>query len=299
MNEARRKRLLYGLLGATALYFGGEWAYATFYDGPMQTLTARTEDLQNKIEKRTNDLLKARKIKKKIAAWNERSLPSDTELARSLYLGWLVERVKAAGIEAPNVDSGAAANRRGLYQSLSFSVRGQGTLEQLTRFLYEFYRADHLHQIQSLGITPLRNQGRLDLTISIEALVLPDAKRNDSLTDHVAEAFTTRTPDDYRVIPLRNLFGAGGGASDPAAQTWLSGVTSKDNELEAWFDLRTTNKTVRLRTGDPLDVGDFRGTVVSIQDSEVLIESEGERWLLSVGENLDQAYAVPRELGLP
>ncbi|MGE3313603.1 MAG: hypothetical protein AB7O26_00720 [Planctomycetaceae bacterium] len=299
MNDARRKRMIYGLLGAVVLYFAGEWAYGSFYATPLDELNARNEDLQKKMLKRTNDLTKARRIKKQIAAWNDKSLPSDTELARSLYLAWLVERVKAAGIESPNVDSGAAANRRGLYQSLSFSVRGQGTLEQLTRFLFDFYRADHLHQIQSLGITPLRNQGKLDLSVSIEALVLPEAERTDSLSDKTSPRFAARQIADYRVIPQRNLFGAGGGASDPAAQTWLSGVTAKDSEPEAWFDLRATNKTVRLRTGDRLEIGDFLGTIVSIQDSDVLIESDGEQWLISVGENLDQAYAVPREIALP
>lgn len=299
MNDTRRKTWMYGLLGATVLYFAGEWAYGSFYATPLESLNSRTEELQNKIDKRNTDLLKARRIKKRIAGWNAQSLPSDTELARSLYLAWLVERVKAAGIESPNVDSGAAANKRGLYQALSFSVRGQGTLEQLTKFLFDFYRADHLHQIQTLGITPLRSQNRLDLSISIEALVLPDASRTNSLSDRPSERFAAKSVSDYKIIPQRNLFGAGGGASDPAAQTWLSGVTARDSELEAWFDLRATNKTVRLKAGDPLEVGDFRGTILNIHESDVLIESEGERWLLSVGENLDQAYAVPREIALP
>jgi Tfp pilus assembly protein PilO len=296
MNGNKRQKMLFGLLGAVAVIMGGEWLYTNYYEAPLEEAQARTDDLRAKINKREQELLKARKVEKKFAAWNAQSLPSDAELARSLYLAWLVDRVRAAGIESPNVDSGSAVSRRGLYQALSFSVRGQGTLEQLTRFLFDFYKAGHLHQIQSLGITPLRDKGRLDLSLSIETLILPDADRDDRLADKPSPRFAARSLADYRVIPERNLFGVGGsGPLDPAGQTWLSGVTARDDQLEAWFDLRATSSTVRLRKGESLDVGNFRGRIVDIADGDVVIETEGERWLLSVGENLDQAFAVPPE----
>ncbi len=295
MTPDKRQKLLIMLLGAVVLYMGGDYAYTNYYDTPLTEANNRTEELNTKIAKREQDLRRARKIKHQIEEWNERSLPADPEISRSLYLAWLVERVRAAGIESPNVDSGSAVNRRGLYKALSFSVRGQGTLEQLTRFLYDFYKTDHLHQIQSLGITPLRDKGRLDLSIAIEALILPGAEHKDKLPAGIAPQFASRTLDDYRVIPRRNLFGTGSGLLDPAAQTWLSGVTSRNDKLEAWFDLRTSNRTVRLHKGESLEVGNFHGTVVDIADSDVVLESEGERWLLSVGENLDQAFAVPPE----
>jgi len=295
MNPGMRQKLLYGLLGAIVVVMGGDWLYRNFYETPLQERNARTEDLQKSLDRRQLELVKARKVKKQLEAWNARSLPSDTEMARSLYLAWLLERVKAAGIEAPNVDSSAAVSRRGMYQSLAFSVRGQGTLDQLTRFLYDFYRADHLHQIQSVGITPLRDRGRLDVSLAIEALVLPDSDRSDRLSENVAPRYAAKSLADYRVIVDRNLFGVGGGALDPVSQTWLSGITSRNDRPEAWFDLRATNTTVRLSKGQPLEVGDFRGTIVEIAENDVLIESAGERWLISIGENLDQAFAVPPE----
>jgi hypothetical protein len=55
-----------------------------------------------------------------------------------------------------------------------------------------------------------------------------------------------------------------------------------------------------LYVGDPLVIGSFEGIVaeIHIDDCHVIIESTGkngeaERWLLSLGETLSQAVALP------
>ena len=52
---------------------------------------------------------------------------------------------------------------------------------------------------------------------------------------------------------------------------------------------------LRLRIGASLQIGQFQGTLVRIDEDDVVLESEGERWLLGLGESLAQAYAVPPE----
>ena len=68
-----------------------------------------------------------------------------------------------------------------------------------------------------------------------------------------------------------------------------------DGQPEVWFTVRTNDEILRLHQGEVLEVGVFRGTVVEISDSDVVLESDGERWLLTVGENLTQAAALPPE----
>ena len=42
-------------------------------------------------------------------------------------------------------------------------------------------------------------------------------------------------------------------------------------------------------------IGPVAGTIAEIVGSEVIIESDGERWLLTLGDRLVDAYALPPE----
>ncbi len=168
-----------------------------------------------------------RKANQQLKVWQAQSLPSDTEVARSLYQAWLVGLVGSAGFISPNVDSSEPITRKGLYSSLGFSVRGRATLEQLTRFLYDFYRADHLHHIESLNLTPVPRSDELDITLSIEALSLPDATRKDRLSTRASDRLASNRLADYRPVIERNLFGIGGGGLDAADFAYLTAITER------------------------------------------------------------------------
>ena len=59
--------------------------------------------------------------------------------------------------------------------------------------------------------------------------------------------------------------------------------------------MRTSDTVLKLRKGDVLEVGQFKGTLVDIADADVILESDGERWLMTIGENLTRATALPPE----
>jgi len=293
MNEHRQK-ILVGVLGVMLLYFGGEWAWRNAVQGPLDARQLKIERLQGDIEKRDKALAQARKDSKELAAWEEQSLPSDPQLARSLYRAWLLQLVGKIGLANRNVEAGEPVNFRGLYQSITFTVQGRGTLEQLTRFLYVFYRAGHLHQIHSLAITPLASAGQLDLSLVIEALVLPLEEEKNQLTQGTSDRLAYSKPDAYAVIPRRNLFGSTG-ISDPADHAFLTAIQHVDGRPEAWFTLRTEDKVVKLKPGESFQVGLFAGKVIDIAGDDVVLESDGQRWLVSLGESLAEAFALPPE----
>ncbi|NLY00454.1 MAG: hypothetical protein GXY83_30535 [Rhodopirellula sp.] len=295
MIDKYRKHILYGILAAMFLFYLGDWFLQNAVEqGPLQDRRNTIAGLESDIEKRESRLLRAREIGKQLTVLQARSLPSDVEIARSLYQGWLLELVNYVELSAPNVDSGNPLSRRGLFNVISFSVRGRGTLEQLTRFLYVFYRAGHLHQIRSLAITPLKGTDLLDLAISIEAIALPTADRKAKLTSLQSDRLAYDALDEYDVIVRRDLFGAGG-ASEATDFTYLTAVNYVNGEPEAWFDIRTDAKLLKLRRGDILQIGPFEGTIAEIADTDVVLQSGSERWLLGVGENLAQASALPPE----
>ena len=294
MIDKYRKHILYGALGAMLLFYAGDWLLQNALEGPLQERRNQVARLEKEIEGLETQFAEARVTAARLDRLKARSLPANAEIARSLYQAWLLELVDFVELSGPNVDSGEAIGRKGLFQVIAFSVRGRGTLQQLAKFLYEFYSAGHLHQIRSLAITPLKGSDVLDLSVSIEALVLPGADRTNRLANLRSDRLAYASLSDYDVIAGRNLFGTGG-ASDATDYTYLTAVNYVNGQPEAWFDLRTEAKLLKLRQGQTLRVGPFEGQVAEIADTDVVLESGDERWLLTIGENLAQASAVPPE----
>ena len=293
MNNSR-KSLLYFALAGIALYLGGDFAWRTYIEGPLEQKRSLKSQLEEQIKKKKKDLAIAKAASKKLALLENSSLPSEPEIARSLYRTWLLELVEKSEFHTAHVESGPAASRKGFYDTLGFSVRGKGTLQHVVRFLFEFYRAGHLHRIQQISLTPLGKSGSLDVIIAIEALILPGTDRKDKLSTLTANRLKHRALVDYAVIAQRNIFGVGG-EMDPAHQAFLTAVTRDDGEPEIWITLRGQDKLLKLQIGGHFEIGQFNGTVIEILDDDVVFESVGERWLLSVGEPFSDALALPPE----
>ncbi len=307
-----RPYILGAAFAALLLYFGGEWVLENVLQGPIENARQRNESLEKQKKDKEEDLQRAHQATEFLVRWESQSLPSDLESARWLYQAWLVELVEDVGLDNPAVNSGQPISRGGLFHTIGFSVRGRGTLEQLTRFLFAFYRTDLLHQVRSLIITPLSNTEQLDLVVSIEAAVLPRAgpegregataeQRQETIfedfrrrTWRESERLASLTLVDYDPIVTRNLFGLGG-RPDPTDHAYLTAINSVDGEPEAWFTLRATDEVLKLRQGDGFQIGPVAGTIAEIAGSDVIIESDGERWLLTLGERLIDAYALPPE----
>lgn len=361
MNDYR-KLGLYGLLAVVVLYLGGDWVVVNLWKGPEQDRLRQIAALESDVKKRKDFLQKAREDARWLAYWESLSLPTDLEVARSLYQAWLVELTRYAGLTGPSFNPGEPVARRGRYYAIAYSVRARGTLEQLCTFLFEFYKAGHLHQIRSVDVSPIMRSDDLDLSLSIEALVLPRADRGDRLSTRTVDIrLASARLDDYRPIAERNLFAVGDPGADPTDHAYLTGISYVDGEPEAWFTLRTDGVILKLREGDRLvqtgrkirklceveDLDSIRfeglrspiGTVTEIQQESVLVLSDGqfklatfapggsdlvwidytrmvtpvgrvvemedtdlvlragdgERWLISTGESLAQAYALPPE----
>ena len=315
MNNYRKITLVLAA-GAMLLYFGGDWAVKKWVEGPKTAKLGQIANLQKAVKAAKQNLAAVKSDAQWMAHWESRSLPSNPEVARSLYVAWLAELVRYAELSSPSLNPGEPVNRRG-FRSISFSVRVRGNLEQLTTFLFEFYNAPHLHKIQSLNLTPIAKSDQFDLSIAIQTLVLPYADREEELSQvKLAEVGgqRLRSPrlDAYKPIAERNLFAIADPGTDPADHTVLTGVNYVDGVPEAWFTTRTDGKTLRLRIGDKLvqDGDKIRksgteeepalsteiGRVADMKDADLVLERGGERWLLTIGETLAQAYALPPEL---
>jgi len=295
MGSNPRQAILLAILAVIVLYFAGEWVFETVLEGPRRVRLQRAEQLSDRIARREEELAKAIKAGRQLEVFESLSLPSNTEVAVSLYRSWLTELVEYAKLTNAYVDASTPLNRKGMYQTVDFSIRASGTLQQLLTFLFEFYHAGHLHQVQRINITPAQRRDELDLDIAVQALILPTADREDRLSNVAAKRLAFDNLAEYNPIAERNPFGFTGEGVHQTDQTFLTAVVQTREQRQAWFTVRSTDEVQRLAAGERLTVGTFQGIIQAIDDHDVIVESDGERWLLTVGESLAQALALPPE----
>ncbi len=257
-----------------------------------------------------------RKTADRLAAWEAQALPSDKDEARLLYRSWLRETVDRAEFRGVKFDPGESRTQRDIYTVFPVTVHCRATLEQLTRFLYDFYSAGHLHRISLLTIKP--DQGDLDLSISIEGLSLPGADRKDKLNAGPAGRLAFEEFSDYRdAIVERNLFAAyvpprpvvkrrpresrppppppppRPPAFDHTKYTVVTGITGVDGRRQAWIEVRTTGKKLQLFEGETFSAGPVTGTIRHIGQQNVEIEVDGKQRLVGIGQSVADGAELP------
>ncbi len=290
-----REKVLAAIVTLILVGWGGQSLFESMLQTPLDAKRKKIARLESDIRDKDLVIERAKEWTTKLNDWRSQSLPTDAALARSAYQNWLLELVELAEFERSNVDSGEAVNKPGAYQKLPFTVRARVTLPKLTQFLYNFYQADHLHLIQRIGITPVANSDALDLSLAIEALVLPQAERREQLSRKPSERLAGGSLEYYDAIIERDLFSTGGAMFDTADYAFLTAILEVGNIPEVWFTIRTSGEIIKLRNGQNFEVGEFHGVIVEIDTQDVVIDSGNERWLLTLGENLSQATSIPPE----
>ncbi|MFM7741279.1 MAG: hypothetical protein ACKO9H_17920, partial [Planctomycetota bacterium] len=203
-----RKQLLIGLL---VLVIGGYLVNSLcdrFYFQPLAKETQTERSLKKKI---SDTKSKIRKVNKKLDqrdALRARALPSNTELASSLYQSWLINLVTSLGVSNPKVSSITPMTENDMTR-LQFTLSGKANLKQFTNLLFEFYRAGHLHKIRQVVLTPTGGSEQMDLNLTVEAVSLKNSDNETSLTSVPSERLVSEKFEDYLGIPQCNLFGKG------------------------------------------------------------------------------------------
>ena len=85
---------------------------------------------------------------------------------------------------------------------------------------------------------------------------------------------------------------------DEAKYTFLTGTVAIGAEPKAWLNNRPKNVRLQLAPGDTFTVGTLHGKVVDVRDREVVLEIEGQRKVLSIGQPLADAATMETVGGL-
>lgn len=310
LNEREKKlATVTGVLAAAA----GAWFAFTALSGPLTTLRIDRDNLQSDVDQKERQVQAAWKAEKQMAEFRGRSLPSNAEIARSLYKNWLLALAREAGLKDTRVEPNEIRASREVYRVLPFSIHASGTLDELTEFLFGFYSKDYLHKIRQLTIKPEGSE--LDLIITIEALSLPEADHEDSLSEAESPRLAGASLSDFDLIAERNLFAPyrpppppvverprepepprgppPPPAFDPSKYTFVTGIVEENGQPQLWLKARTTGETFKLAVGDTFDLGPVRGKVLEIHQRAAEIELDGERRLIPLGKSLQKPDELP------
>ena len=298
MTLSHRERILGGVVGALGVAAAG-WLLFGAFSGPLDTRRDELASLTDKLGKKQEEVLAAKKAQDRLAQWNRQALPSDAARAGSLYQNWLLELAGKAGFRQKKVEPGEARARADSYTQLPFTVRGQATLDELVEFLFGFYSAGYLHQIRRITVKPSEKGKDLELVILIDALSLPTADRKDQLSKEKANRLALASLDDYRkAIGARNVLAPyqppppskksdeKGPPFDPSKYAFVTAIVQVNGRPQVWVKARTTDEKFQLAQGEKLQIGPFQATIARINARDVEIEIDGKRHTIPLGGNV-------------
>ena len=76
-----------------------------------------------------------------------------------------------------------------------------------------------------------------------------------------------------------------------ASQAFISALLSDGKIPQAWIRSKTEGKTIYLRKGDELKLGDVKGKVIDVGRNFIELETEGKRWTVGMDESLADAFS--------
>ena len=305
MQSHRRSIILLVIVGLFLSWYGINWAYQTYYDKPRKELGAKIAQYEHDILAGKNNIANMQQFigRNQSQMLYYRSMPRTPNDVRSQYTQWLFELMKYCDVKEPNIVSDVPSVMSFDRRNYRFHVRGTCSLDQLNRLLFEFASAPFLHRISNMLIAAQEKTGLIGVALTIDALAIPPRNRQDPYPplSQMPTGYWQRLGSNdfevYRVVSQRNLLQAARGGIDKADYTYLTTISQVGDEKEVWFTVRTEdNRVEHRRQGDAIHFGSFRAKILEVTDEDVLVDRDGTLWLLTVGDCLNQAFALPPEL---
>jgi hypothetical protein len=290
-----RTRLLLIAMTAIGVFWAGDAGYRNLIEGPTEKRSNEIELLDKKIKTAHDSIVENDGAMDALDELERMSLPYDPELARARYQDWLLGLVQSVQLTGTSVDAGKPTpvsvkdrdtrKPKEIFLRYTFSLRGRGTLQQVSRFLHHFYQAGHLHKIGSMTMNPITGGRMIDFSASIEALGLTRCERKEELSGESVQRLASSDFSDYQSISRRNLFARHG--DDTLSEIVLSAITiASDGTAQAWFAVGD-GETQVLKRGETLEIPAHMIEVIDIVAGQVLLDVNGRVVTLMAGESIE------------
>jgi hypothetical protein len=310
--NSREKRLaiglaiVFGLLGSYYLY---DIVMGKFNDREKKIAQWKKTISDNQVKIDDGNL-----ARKKMNDWDHRSLPTDEKIAASKYEDWLIDLVNGAHFESPTVGLQPTNGQSTTYKKYGFEIKADAdmSMKPVVDFLFKFYASGQLQKIRQLMIKPHIDGKALDVTIDIEALLLPGADRSDKLSDEKLNELTLGDLTKYeKIIDDRKLFEEYEPPrsvrtvvrNDPrqpppidvAKYAIVTGITEQDDQAQVLVLVKTTGELLTRSEGEDFTVGNVNCKVVKIGIRDVVLNVDGKLVQVHCGDNLRDGVPVSAE----
>jgi hypothetical protein len=297
MKLQRREKILVGCVCGLVV---AAMVYLLFVAGdsrPVEQLLTLRKDRKDEVLRKQRTLAEVARSQKQFTEWQRRAVPPD----QTAYMGWLRNLANKYITKQFKLDSTGTAKHGDAYTKFSFKLSGHASLAKLTEFLYDFYKAGHLHQIDHMELKPVpgAREPELEVTLMIEALSLPGVNRKELSKEEGHSLQKGKKLADYsQPITTRDLFvvyePSDRTSLDVAQYTFVTALTEVDGKKQVWIHNRMAGRLWKLGEGESFEIGDAHGTVRTINpvNDEVVVDFDGHRRRLHDGDNLRGGVVV-------
>ncbi len=301
-----REKILSAAVAAMVALWGLSQGWGKYQAALSKNLRQQQTIAQELSEARTATA-RGRRAQQKLRQWQRQSLPTDADIAKSLYQDWLQQQLTAAGLKVKELSTRSPRSGSASYQQFSFVVSATGTLEQFTNFLYEFYQAKHLHRISHTELLPSEDRKSLKtISLTIDALSLAEGSRKDQLAKGSSEAIGQPLEKLRDSIVGRNLFAtyeppqeknSTESADSDAAQAKFSGFNYGEGGWQMTVRMEKSGKVYYFREGDKIKIGSFRGTLKKLDGDRrrAVISTSSGSVQFQLGQTLAEAQPLSEQ----
>ena len=185
---------------------------------PLRDARQDREIAERDLEDASADDMQLRVARKRLDDAKASSLPPSPNDAQRLYLEWVTDLTQACNFSLASVEPTGQSPRSGKYLLVSVLVEAEASLEDFSRFLFQFRQADLMHRITKLDVSSNTTTGKPRMEFSLTAegmgiigsemkselfprteLTAPLDPESTQLTVNDAESFPSNPPFVIRV----------------------------------------------------------------------------------------------------
>lgn len=304
----KREKILGGLVAASVAAFGVSY----FWSGYQEDLSQRrgaVNSAEQELAKANMTINGGTHAMNRLSDWQEKSLPTNRDVALSLYRSWLLSIAKDAGLAIDDIKVDPRTTVSPAFRTIGYSIEAKGQLGAIASFLHSFYSRGLLQQITRLNLQGGKGSSDLIISMQVEAMLLPGATHTTDLPDGEADRLELATLEDYKTrLSERDIFSVYTPPRPPSPPpvarerpappqfdhlkfARFTGIVGLDDQPQAWIWVQTTDERLYLSEGETLKIGDFEATIKEIMKPNVLVLQAGEEEIrVKLGD-----YLRPRE----
>lgn len=172
-----REKILGMVLLTTVLLWQAGPVLHNWFIAPIDERLGQIKTIKKRLRKQEDFEFELIQAKSAVKRAERQSLPPNPLDAQRLYQSWLTDLAQLSHLRDPQVRPSRRSAQGDFYVAVQVDLQAEGTYEQLTQFLFCFYRADLLHHLVRLNVESTASQGDplLNISLTAEGLSLRNA----------------------------------------------------------------------------------------------------------------------------